>query len=147
MEVHERADGVTIINDAYNANPDSMLAALTALATMGQGRRTWAVLGEMRELGPESISEHDALGRLAVRLNVSRLVAVGEGTQPIDVGARDAGSSVEASTWVPDTDAAFLLLQQHLAPGDVVLLKSSHDAGLRWLGDRLLENTGSEVLS
>ena len=147
MEVHERADGVTIINDAYNANPDSMLAALTALATMGQGRRTWAVLGEMRELGPESISEHDALGRLAVRLNVSRLVAVGEGTQPIDVGARDAGSSVEASTWVPDTNAAYLLLQQHLAPGDVVLLKSSHDAGLRWLGDRLLENTGSEVLS
>ena len=147
MEVHERADGVTIINDAYNANPDSMRAALKALATMGQGRRTWAVLGEMRELGPESITEHDALGRLAVRLNVSRLVAVGEGTQPIDIGARDAGSSVEASTWVPDTDAAYQLLQQHLAPGDVVLLKSSHDAGLRWLGDRLLENTGSEVPS
>lgn len=147
MEVHERADGVTIINDAYNANPDSMLAALNALATMGKGHRTWAVLGEMRELGPDSPTEHDSLGRLAVRLKVTRLVAVGEGTQPIDSGAREAGSSAEASTWVPDTDAAYALLDQQLAPGDVVLVKSSHDAGLRLLGDRLLENTGSEVLS
>src|ERR1019366_8955531 len=84
MEVHERVDGVTIVNDAYNANPDSMRAALKALAAMGHGRRTWAVLGEMRELGAESITEHDALGRLAVRLNVSRLVAVGQGAQPIE---------------------------------------------------------------
>ncbi|MBE3074805.1 MAG: UDP-N-acetylmuramoyl-tripeptide--D-alanyl-D-alanine ligase [Actinobacteria bacterium] len=147
MEVHERADGVTIVNDAYNANPDSMRAALKALAVMGQGRRTWAVLGEMRELGPESITEHDALGRLAMQLNVSRLVAVGQGTQPIDSGARHEGARGEESTWVPDTDAAYELLRQHLAPGDVVLVKSSRDAGLRWLGDRLLDNTKSEVPS
>jgi UDP-N-acetylmuramoyl-tripeptide--D-alanyl-D-alanine ligase len=147
MEVHERADGVTIVNDAYNANPDSMRAALKALAVMGHGRRTWAVLGEMRELGPESITAHDALGRLAVHLNVSRLVAVGQGTQSIDSGARSGGSCGEESTWVPDTDAAYELLRRHLAPGDVVLLKSSRDAGLRWLGDRLLDVTGSEVPS
>ena len=146
MEVHERADGVTIVNDAYNANPDSMCAALKALASMGRGRRTWAVLGEMRELGPESITEHDALGQLAVRLNVSRVVAVGEGTQPIDSGARRGGSGVE-STWVPDIDAAYEMLRQDLAPGDVVLVKSSRDAGLRWLGDRLFDDTGSEVPS
>jgi UDP-N-acetylmuramoyl-tripeptide--D-alanyl-D-alanine ligase len=147
MEVRERPDGVTIVNDAYNANPDSMRAALKTLGTMGRGRRTWAVLGEMRELGPESIAEHDALGRLAVHLNVSRLVAVGQGTQPIERGARHEGSSGDQSIWVPDTDAAYELLRQQLAPGDVVLLKSSHDAGLRWLGDRLLDDTGSEVLS
>jgi UDP-N-acetylmuramoyl-tripeptide--D-alanyl-D-alanine ligase len=147
MEVHERADGVTIVNDAYNANPDSMRAALNALAAMGQGRRTWAVLGVMLELGPESITAHDALGRLAVRLNVSRLVAVGQGTQRIDSGARDGGSSGEESTWVPDIDAAYELLRRELAPGDVVLLKSSHDAGLWRLGDRLLEDAGSEALS
>jgi len=152
MEVHDRADGVTIINDAYNANPDSMRAALKSLAVMGKGRRTWAVLGEMLELGPGSITEHEALGRLAVRLNVSRLVAVGKGTQPIDNGARDEGSSGEASIWVPDTDAAYALLEQQLAPGDVVLLKSSRDSGLRWLGDRLvddslMDNSGSEVPS
>ena len=150
MEVHERADGVTIVNDAYNANPDSMHAALKALAIMGRGRRTWAVLGEMRELGPQSITEHDALGRLAVSLNVSRLVAVGQGTQPIDTGARHQGAAGGESTWVPDIDAAYELLQQQLAPGDVVLLKSSRDAGLRWLGDRLLDNADDslpEVLS
>jgi UDP-N-acetylmuramoyl-tripeptide--D-alanyl-D-alanine ligase len=147
MEVHERGDGVTIVNDAYNANPDSVRAALEALATMGQGRRTWAVLGEMRELGPESITQHEAIGRLAVRLNVSRVVAVGQGTQPIDSGARHEGSTGEESTWVPDADAAYELLQQQLAPGDVVLLKSSHGAGLRWLGDRLFDNTVSEVPS
>jgi UDP-N-acetylmuramoyl-tripeptide--D-alanyl-D-alanine ligase len=153
MEVHDRADGVTIVNDAYNANPDSMRAALQALAAMGHGRRTWAVLGEMLELGPESVTEHDALGRLAVRLGVSRVVAVGPGAQPIHNGARDEGPSGsnsaigEASTWVPDADAAHELLRQHLAPGDVVLVKSSRDAGLRWLGDRLVQDTGSEVPS
>src|SRR5665648_1259858 len=130
MEVHERADGVTIVNDAYNANPDSMRAALKALAAMGQGRRTWAVLGEMRELGPESVTEHDALGRLAMQLNVSRLCAVGEGTQPIDDGARHEGARGEESIWVPDTDTAYALLRQRVAPGDVVLVKSSRDAGL-----------------
>ena len=145
MEVHERADGVTIVNDAYNANPDSMRAALKALSVMGQGRRTWAVLGEMRELGSESIAEHDLIGRLAVRLKVSRLVAVGQGTQPIDSGARHEGSWGEESIWVRDTDAAYDLLRQQLAPGDVVLLKSSRDAGLRWLGDRLLDNTDDSL--
>ncbi|HEX7535643.1 MAG TPA: UDP-N-acetylmuramoyl-tripeptide--D-alanyl-D-alanine ligase [Dermatophilaceae bacterium] len=150
MEVHERPDGVTIVNDAYNANPDSMRAALQALAAMGQGRRTWAVLGEMLELGPESAAEHEAVGRLAVSLDVSRLVAVGQGAQPIDRGARDAGPgevSGSESIWVPDTEAAYQLLRQHLSPGDVVLVKSSRDAGLRWLGDRLLDATGSVVPS
>jgi len=147
MEVHERADGVTIVNDAYNANPDSMRAALKALAAMGVGRRTWAVLGEMRELGTESVTEHDALGRLAVRLHLSRLVAVGQGARPIESGARDQGARGEESTWVPDTGAAYELLLQHVAPGDVVLVKSSRDAGLRWLGDRLLDPTRSEAPS
>lgn len=147
MEVHERADGVTIVNDAYNANPDSMRAALKALSTIGAGRRTWAVLGEMRELGPESAREHDAIGALAVRLKVSRLVAVGEGTQPIDSGARGEGAVGEQSTWVTDLDAAHDLLCRQLEPGDVVLVKSSHDAGLRLLGDRLLEHTRSKAPS
>ncbi len=152
MEVRERADGVTIVNDAYNANPESMRAALNALAVMGKGRRTWAVLGEMRELGEGSGREHEALGRLAVRLNVSRVVAVGDRTQAIDGGARLEGATGEESTWVRDIDAAFELLSAELVPGDVVLVKSSRDAGLRWLGDRLvndshIDTSGSEVSS
>ena len=150
MEVHERADGVTIVNDAYNANPDSMRAALQALAAMGHGRRTWAVLGEMLELGPDSAGEHDAVGRLARRLGISRIVAVGQGAQPIHHGAggKGSGGSGGESTWVvPDTEAAYQLLVRHLAPGDIVLVKSSRDAGLRWLGDRLVADTGSQVPS
>ncbi|MDQ1483792.1 MAG: UDP-N-acetylmuramoyl-tripeptide--D-alanyl-D-alanine ligase, partial [Actinomycetota bacterium] len=113
-----------------------------ALAAMGHGRRTWAVLGEMRELGVESFTEHDALGRLAVRMGVSCLVAVGEGTQPIERGARDETPGGETAwvTWVQDTAAAYQLLEQRLEPGDVVLVKSSRDAGLRWLGDRLTDD-------
>jgi UDP-N-acetylmuramoyl-tripeptide--D-alanyl-D-alanine ligase len=137
MEVTERADGVTIINDAYNANPDSMRAALKALVAMGRGRRTWAVLGSMLELGDESTTEHDAIGRLAVRLNVSRLVVVGETARPMASGAQHEGSWGDEAVWVPDADAAYELLSGELTAGDVVLFKSSRDAGLRWLGDRL----------
>lgn len=137
MEVTERADGVTIINDAYNANPDSMRAALKALVAMGRGRRTWAVLGSMLELGDESTTEHDAIGRLAVRLNVSRLVVVGDIARPMASGAQHEGSWGDEAIWVPDADAAYELLSRELAAGDVVLFKSSRDAGLRWLGDRL----------
>jgi len=141
MEVTERPDGVTIVNDAYNANPDSMRAALKALAAMGRGRRTWAVLGSMLELGDESVAEHDAIGRLAVRLNVSRLVVVGETARPMASGAQHEGSWGDEVVWVPDADTAHALLAAELQPGDVVLLKSSRDAGLRWLGDRLADVT------
>ncbi|MFP5347743.1 MAG: UDP-N-acetylmuramoyl-tripeptide--D-alanyl-D-alanine ligase [Actinomycetes bacterium] len=144
MEVVERRDGVTVVNDAYNANPDSMRAALKALVALGRpstthpsGRRTWAVLGEMLELGEGSVREHDALGRLAVRLNVSRLVAVGPGARPVHTGAVQEGSWGEESLWVPDADAAFERLQSELQAGDVVLVKSSNGIGLRFLGDRL----------
>ncbi len=77
LEVTERPDGVTIVNDAYNANPESMRAALRAPRGHGQGAPHRAVLGKMAELGDEALAEHDAVGRLAVRLNVSKLVAVG----------------------------------------------------------------------
>lgn len=145
MEVTERPDGVTVVNDAYNANPDSMRAALKALVAMGRGRRTWAVLGSMLELGGESTTEHDAIGRLAVRLNISRLVVVGETARPMATGAQHEGSWGDEAVWVADADAAYDLLSKELAPGDVVLLKSSRDAGLRWLGDRLADTTEGDA--
>jgi len=95
------------------------------------------VLGSMLELGDESVAEHDAIGRLAVRLNVSRLVVVGETARPMASGAQHEGSWGDEVVWVPDADAAYELLSRELSTGDVVLLKSSRDAGLRWLGDRL----------
>jgi UDP-N-acetylmuramoyl-tripeptide--D-alanyl-D-alanine ligase len=137
MEVVERADGVTIVNDAYNANPESMQAALRALAVMAAGRRSWAVLGEMRELGPSSAKEHAALARLAGELGISRFVVVGEGARAAYDAALLSGRWQAPPLLVPDVDAAYDAVQPELAGGDVVLLKSSRDSGLRVLGDRL----------
>lgn len=140
MEVTERPDGVTIVNDAYNANPESMRAALRALAAMGRGRRTWAVLGKMAELGDEALAEHDAVGRLAVRLNVSKLVAVG-GIEAswLQLGAYNEGSWGEESVHVSDAQAAIDLLRSELRPGDVVLVKASRSVGLESVAQALVE--------
>jgi len=130
MEVTERRDGTVVINDAYNANPESVRAALKALVSISGDRRSWAVLGEMRELGDQAALEHDGVGRLAVRLNVDRLVAVGEGARAIHLGAAHEGSWGNESVWVPDIDAALDLLRDELTPGDVVLVKGSRLVGL-----------------
>ena len=144
MEVTERPDGVTVVNDAYNANPESMRAALRALAAMGRGRRTWAVLGEMAELGDESLAEHDAVGRLAVRLNVSKLVAVGGREAAwLQLGAYNEGSWGEESVHVSDAQAAIDLLRSELRPGDVVLVKASRSVGLERVATALLDNSAA----
>ncbi len=139
MEVSERPDGVTVVNDAYNANPESMAAALRTLVDLGEGRRTWAVLGEMRELGAGGATHHDAIGRLAVRLGVDRLVVVGREARAMHLGAGLAGGVGTESVFVPDADAAARLLGAEVAPGDVVLVKASRAAGLERVAIALLD--------
>lgn len=148
MQVTTRADGVTVIDDAYNANPDSMRAGLQALAWIAHGgekqssrpRRSWAVLGEMVELGEDAITEHDRIGRLAVRLDVSRLVVVGMGRSmsAMHHGAVMEGSWGAEAVKVADGDAALALLRAEVQPGDVVLVKASNAAGLGALADALV---------
>ncbi|BBZ16135.1 UDP-N-acetylmuramoyl-tripeptide--D-alanyl-D-alanine ligase [Mycolicibacterium gadium] len=151
MQVVTRADGVTIVNDAYNANPDSMRAGLKALAWMargdGGGRRSWAVLGEMAELGDDAISEHDSIGRLAVRLDVSRLIVIGTGRamSAMHHGAVMEGSWGPEATMVADADAALAVLRSELRPGDVVLVKGSNSAGLGALADVLIADEGDPL--
>lgn len=137
MERTERADGVTIINDAYNANPESMRAALRTLADLGRGRRTWAVLGAMLELGPDSIREHTAVGTQVVRLNISRLVVVGREARALYVSAVQEGSWGDECIFTENAEEAYELLHHELKPGDLVLFKSSNSVGLRHLGDRI----------
>jgi UDP-N-acetylmuramoyl-tripeptide--D-alanyl-D-alanine ligase len=151
MEVTTRDDGVTLVNDAYNANPDSMSAALTALERMGEGARTWAVLGTMLELGHESPALHAGVGAEAVARGVHELLVVGPDAAPLAQGARAAAAAPPGATAsdpvrprsttrvreVADVDSAEELLRAELRRGDVVLFKSSRDAGLRLLGDRL----------
>jgi UDP-N-acetylmuramoyl-tripeptide--D-alanyl-D-alanine ligase len=152
MQITERPDGVTVVNDAYNANPDSMRAALVAHAHIGTGRRRVAVLGEMLELGDEAEAAHREVGRLTVEQGCALVVVVGPGAAGIAHGAIAAGAVPVAETdlpvhggdstrtvvvSVPDPGAAAALLGAVLRPGDAVLVKSSRDAGLRWLGDDL----------
>jgi UDP-N-acetylmuramoyl-tripeptide--D-alanyl-D-alanine ligase len=137
MEVLTRPDGVVIINDAYNASPDSMAAALKTLAQITRdGQRSVAVLGEMAELGEYADDEHDRIGRLAVRLNVQKLVVVGHNARHIHNAAGLEGSWDGESVLVGSADEAYDLLRDQLREGDVVLVKSSGSAGLRFLGDR-----------
>lgn len=155
MDVTELANGVTLINDAYNANPHSMRAALQALRVIGQGRRTWAVLGEMAELGDEAIAAHDEIGRLVVRLGIDRLVvvagpgaatgaAVGGRTAPraLHLGAHLEGSWGGESELVADVDSAVEALLDELAAGDVVLVKASRSMGLERVALRLIDTFG-----
>jgi UDP-N-acetylmuramoyl-tripeptide--D-alanyl-D-alanine ligase len=138
MELLPREDDVIVINDAYNASPDSTAAALKTLAQITPpGRRTVAVLGEMAELGEYAQEEHDRIGRLAVRLNIGKLVVVGERARHIHAAAGLEGSWDGESVLVADPEAAYDLLREELRPGDVVLVKSSKSAKLRFLGDRI----------
>ncbi|WP_019819779.1 glutamate ligase domain-containing protein, partial [Saccharomonospora saliphila] len=143
MEVTTRADGVTVLNDSYNANPESVRAALKTLASMTSERRSWAVLGVMGELGADSVSAHDEIGRLAVRLNINRLVVVGEQAAAMHHGASHEGSWGEESVLVPDTEAAAALLREQVRPDDVVLVKASKVAELWRVADALLGEGGS----
>jgi UDP-N-acetylmuramoyl-tripeptide--D-alanyl-D-alanine ligase len=127
MEVTETPAGVSVINDAYNANPESMAAALNALLALAAGRPTVAVLGEMAELGPHAAAAHHELGELAGALGVHRVIAVGEPARPIIDGAAGSGCRTD---WVADTDAAVAMLRGQLRSAEVLLVKGSRSAGL-----------------
>ncbi len=139
MAITERADGVTIVNDAFNANPDSMRAALDALAAMARSRHTVAVLGEMAELGDSAPTEHEAIGRYAARCGVDTLIAVGSHYAAcLQAGARTAFPGM-TTMLVPDVPQAFELLRTEITPASVVLIKSSKAAGLLKLARLLLQ--------
>lgn len=138
MAVSEAPDGFTVINDAYNANPESVRAALKTLAAMKGSGRAWAVLGEMRELGPHSMTEHDAIGRLAVRLDIDHLVCVGPATRVMHLAASNEGSWGDESCWVADAHSAVERIRRDIRPGDVVLVKASRSVGLETVADALL---------
>lgn len=146
MEVHELAGNVTVINDAYNANPDSMRAALRSLARMGNGRHTIAVLGQMLELGETSDEEHRKVGALAAELGINEVVAVGAGARAIADGAREGGIDAALVHESADKDAAHdLLTTTVVKPGHILILKSSRDSGLRLLGDQLVDEAGTRA--
>ena len=147
MEVTDHPAGVTVINDAYNANPESMASALRALAVLAQDRRAVAVLGEMAELGAGSGQAHRDVGALAAKLGVRCLVAVGAPARPIVDGAVDDRDWDGTADWVEDNDAAVRRLHELLRPRDVLLVKGSRSARMELVAAAVLNglDTGAGI--
>jgi UDP-N-acetylmuramoyl-tripeptide--D-alanyl-D-alanine ligase len=132
MEVHRGR--VTIVNDAYNANPDSVESALRTVTFMSD--RRIAVLGLMAELGPVSVDEHRRIGRLAKELGFSLVVVVGE-----DHGIAEGAGDIAVA--VAEPDDALAVLAAELRSGDVVLVKASRAVGLETVAMRLREEAAA----
>jgi UDP-N-acetylmuramoyl-tripeptide--D-alanyl-D-alanine ligase len=137
METFTTAGGVRVVNDAYNANPESMAAALRAARWIAKDAALIAVLGPMAELGPIADEEHERIGELATRLRVDRLVIVGEAARAIAVAAVREGVQPQDVASYDDADRALADIRAHARPGDVVLFKASRVAGLERLAEAL----------
>ena len=140
MELHELPDGRIVLNDAYNANPDSMRAAIDALATIGAGggvSRTVAVLGEMKELGATSLDEHHRIGVYAAEAGIDEIVVVGDEAAGIAAGVREAGSG-QAAVFLAENAEALAWVRDNVGAGDAVLFKASNGARLYDVAEALL---------
>ncbi|NYD41474.1 UDP-N-acetylmuramoyl-tripeptide--D-alanyl-D-alanine ligase [Nocardioides panaciterrulae] len=144
MELTERADGLVVVNDAYNANPASMVAALDSLVAIGErgGRRTVAVLGEMRELGSGALEDHRGVGRAAAGAGVDVLVTVGEEAVGIAEGAEDVPGWPGLVVRTAGRDEALAWVRQNVSARDVVLVKASRGAALEVVAESLLQGPG-----
>jgi UDP-N-acetylmuramoyl-tripeptide--D-alanyl-D-alanine ligase len=137
MEVFEGAGGIRIVNDAYNANPSSMAAALKASRWMAKDTRSIVVLGEMAELGDHAPVEHERVGELVARLGIDHLIVVGRRAAAIAIGAEREGVEPERIARVGTVDEAVEEVRKLARRGDVVLLKGSRVAGLERAAEAL----------
>ncbi len=139
MEVTERADGVIVVNDAYNSSPEAMNAAVEAVRVIAAGRRAYAVLGRMAELGERSREFHEQAGVNAARSGLAGIIAVGDEAAPILTGAKSEPGFPGELVSVPDDQSALAAVTERLRPGDVVLVKASRAAGLQTVAQALTE--------
>ena len=137
METFDGRGGIRVLNDAYNANPESVAAALkTAMAMAGDGR-VIAVLGRMAELGDIAEREHERVGELAARLGVDRLITVGTEAKAIAVAGLREGVEPDAVASYDDAEVALADVLAHAREGDLVLVKGSRVVGLETLAEAL----------
>jgi UDP-N-acetylmuramoyl-tripeptide--D-alanyl-D-alanine ligase len=139
MQLASRDDGLLVVDDAYNANPESVRSALESLARLGSERpgRTWAVLGEMRELGSDADDLHHAVGRHAAEVGVDELVVIGTAAAPILEGWELAAQGRPARL-VDDGDEAVRAVNRDVVAGDTVLVKGSNALALWRVAESLL---------
>ena len=136
MERHNLARGITLINDAYNANPDSMKAAIDSLAAFTDAHESWLVISGMHELGTASDELHREIGRYAVQRGINHIIVIGSTAKPAadEVGQR--------AVWVPDLNAAGDYINKTLSDNDVILIKASRSEGLEVLAQELENRVG-----
>ena len=146
MELHERADGLVVVNDAYNANPASMAAALDALVAIGgrRGARTVAVLGEMLELGEATVDDHEGVGRYAAERGVDVVLTVGDVAAGIGRGAAGVPGWTGVTIPTAGRDEALTWVRENAAAGDVLLVKASRGAALETVAEGLLHALDEE---
>ncbi|HEX9624134.1 MAG TPA: UDP-N-acetylmuramoyl-tripeptide--D-alanyl-D-alanine ligase [Streptosporangiaceae bacterium] len=144
MAITERADGVIVVNDAYNSSPEAVAAALAAVKVMAVGRRAYAVLGRMAELGERSRDFHQRAGVIAARTGLAGIIAVGDEAAPILTGAKSEPGFTGELVAVPDDQSAIAAITERLKPGDVVLVKASRAAGLQTVALALTAQEGPE---
>ena len=144
MEIHERTDGLVVVNDSYNANPASMTAAIDALVAIGgrRGRRTVAVLGEMKELGAGALEDHRTVGRAAAAAGVDVVVAVGDPARGIGEGAEATPGWPGVAVHTAGRAEALSWVRENVSAQDVVLVKASRGAALEVIADGLLQEEG-----
>lgn len=129
---------IVILNDAYNANPQSMRAAAAVLGDAGQKRRKVAVVGDMKELGPSGEQFHRAVGGCFAQCGIDRLIAIGDLARFIAEGARDAG--LEQADYFPTLDEAKNALSREVRSGVTILVKASRSMAFEKIVDFLLAN-------
>ena len=145
MEPHVRGDGLLVVNDAYNANPESMRAAVRTLGHIGAARsgRSIAVLGEMRELGDDTAQGHRSVGVALAEAAIDVLVTVGEVSRPIAEGAQGSGTWTGEAIITASRDEALSWLRENVSGEDVVLVKASRGAALELIVEGILEGAAA----
>ncbi len=138
MQVFTTPDGITVLNDAYNANPTSMKAALIVLSDMAQEKRKLAVLGDMLELGTLAEMAHFEIGELVGDKEVDLLITVGQKSKRIAEGALSKGMSSGSIIPCHTIKEASVALTENVKPGDVILIKASRDIELEKVVDVLI---------
>lgn len=140
MEMHRLSDGRVLVDDTYNANPRSMVAAVQAVRKASRGSPVVLVLGDMKELGPESASLHRDVGSRIGALGVEGLITLGELSKEIAAGALEAGVPSESCSHAASHDEAVEILSKRTVPGQWILVKGSRSMTMEKVVEGFMKN-------
>jgi len=139
MQIEVNKKNVTVINDAYNANPESMKSAIRTLKQIGAGKNTYAILGEMLELGELSISQHQEVAKLVQKLEIQNTIVIGSGAKSIYDFLSQNGYQGKLH-YVENVEGAIAKAKEMMQPSDVVLVKASRSIGLERVANAIVSD-------